>query len=237
MSVQKLDILVFAAHPDDAELGCSGTIAAHIAQGYKVGVVDLTAGELGTRGTPELRAQEAKSASELMQLSHRSCLHLADGFFENDQPSIYAIIQAIRRHQPSIVIANAVYDRHPDHGRGSAIVSRAAFLAGLSKIITDDLPAWRPQQLYHYIQDRYIKPDFIVDITNFWDIKLSAIKAYKSQFYDPSSKEPQTYISSNAFLEFVEARALEFGHAAGFKYGEGFTVEKIPGIKNLFDLQ
>ncbi|MDB5274707.1 MAG: bshB1 [Chitinophagaceae bacterium] len=237
MSVNKVDILVFAAHPDDAELGCSGTIAAHVARGYKVGVVDLTAGELGTRGTPELRAQEAKHASEIMQLSHRSCLHLADGFFEDNQQSMHAIIRAIRTHQPSIVIANATYDRHPDHGRGGTMVSRAAFLSGLSKITTEDLPAWRPQQLYHYIQDRYIKPDFVVDITNFWDIKLAAVKAYKSQFHDPSSKEPQTYISSDTFLKFVEARALEFGHAVGFKYGEGFTVEKIPGIKNLFDLQ
>ncbi|MDF2454424.1 MAG: bshB1 [Cytophagaceae bacterium] len=233
----KLDVLVFAAHPDDAELGCSGTIAAHIAKGYTVGVVDLTAGELGTRGTPELRAEEAKEASALLQLSVRECLHLADGFFEDDQQSIHAIIKAIRRYQPSIVIANAIYDRHPDHGRGSAIVSRASFLSGLTKIETDGLKAWRPQQVYHYIQDRYIKPDFIVDITNFWEVKIASIKAYKSQFFDPTSKEPQTYISSGEFLKFIEARALEFGHSSGFMYGEGFTVEKIPGVSNLFDLK
>jgi bacillithiol biosynthesis deacetylase BshB1 len=233
----KLDILVFAAHPDDAELGCSGTIAAHIANGYKVGVVDLTAGELGTRGTPELRAEEAKEASTVLNLSVRECLHLADGFFEEDQASILAIVKAIRTYQPKIVIANALYDRHPDHGRGRAIVSRASFLSGLAKIETEGLPAWRPQQIYHYIQDRYIKPDFIVDITQYWDVKIASIKAYKSQFYDPTSKEPQTYISSGEFLKFVEARALEFGHSSGFTYGEGFTVEKIPGVNNLFDLK
>ncbi|MBC7485243.1 MAG: bacillithiol biosynthesis deacetylase BshB1, partial [Cytophagaceae bacterium] len=169
----KLDILVFAAHPDDAELGCSGTIAAHIAKGYKVGVVDLTAGELGTRGTPELRALEAVASSSILKLSVRECLHLADGFFENDQQSIHAIIKAIRTYQPSIVIANALYDRHPDHGRGSAIVSRASFLSGLIKIETNDLAPWRPQQVYHYIQDRYIKPDFVVDITAFWEDKIA----------------------------------------------------------------
>jgi bacillithiol biosynthesis deacetylase BshB1 len=233
----KLDILVFAAHPDDAELGCSGTIAAHIAKGYKVGVIDLTAGELGTRGTPELRAIEAKEASSILKLAVRECLHLADGFFEDDKQSIHAIIKAIRTYQPSIVMANAIYDRHPDHGRGSAIVSRASFLSGLAKIEVDGLPAWRPQQIYHYIQDRYIKPDFIVDITDFWQVKIASIKAYKSQFYDPNSKEPQTYISSGEFLKFVEARAMEFGHSSGFTYGEGFTVEKIPGLNNLFDLK
>ena len=233
----KLDVLVFAAHPDDAELGCSGTIAAHIAKGYKVGIVDLTAGELGTKGTPELRAEEAKQSSIILNLSIRECLHLADGFFQEDQQSIYAIIKAIRKYQPSIVIANALYDRHPDHGRGSAIVSRASFLSGLSKIEVEGLPAWRPEQIYHYIQDRYIKPDFIVDITDFWEVKMASIKAYKSQFFNPSNKEPQTYISSREFLKFVEARALEFGHSSGFTYGEGFTVEKIPGVNNLFDLK
>jgi bacillithiol biosynthesis deacetylase BshB1 len=237
MEAKKLDILVFAAHPDDAELGCSGTIAAHVAMGYQVGIVDLTAGELGTRGTPQLRAEEAKHAAELLKLSARANLHLADGFFEDDNQSLHAIIKAIRTYQPSIVIANAIYDRHPDHGRGSNIVSRASFLSGLTKIETEGLAAWRPQQIYHYIQDRYIKPDFIVDISEYWEVKLASVKAYKSQFYDPSSKEPQTYISSDAFLKFVEARALEFGHAAGVKYGEGFTVEKIPGVNNLFDLK
>jgi bacillithiol biosynthesis deacetylase BshB1 len=233
----KLDVLVFAAHPDDAELGCSGTIAAHIAKGYKVGVVDLTAGELGTRGTPELRTEEAKESSSILKLSVRECLHLADGFFEDDQESIYAIIKAIRKYQPTIVIANALYDRHPDHGRGSAIVSRASFLSGLAKIEVEGLAAWRPQHIYHYIQDRYIKPDFIVNITDFWEVKIASIKAYKSQFYNPTNKEPQTYISSGEFLKFVEARALEFGHSSGVTYGEGFTVEKIPGINNLFDLK
>ncbi len=232
----KLDVLVFAAHPDDAELACSGTIASHVAQGYKVGIIDLTAGELGTRGSAELRMQEAAVSSQLLKLTARECLHLADGFFEEDKNSLEQIIKVIRKYQPTIVMANARYDRHPDHGRGGDLVSRACFLSGLRKIKTGEQEVWRPQYVYRYIQDRYIKPDFIVDISNYWDIKIASIKAFGSQFYDPQNTEPETYISSNNFIQFIEARALEFGHAGGFKYGEGFTVEKTIGIKNLFDL-
>lgn len=232
----KLDILVFAAHPDDAELACSGTIALQIAKGYKVGIVDLTAGELGTRGSAKLRMKEAAHSAEILKLSARECLDLADGFFEQNDATLSKLIQAIRKYQPTIIIANALYDRHPDHGRGGDIVSRACFLSGLSKIKTSQQEAWRPQLVYRYIQDRYIKPDFIVDISDYWDVKTASIKAFGSQFFDPNSKEPETYISSNNFMQFVEARALEFGHAAGFKYGEGFTIEKTIGVKDLFEL-
>jgi N-acetylglucosamine malate deacetylase 1 len=231
----KLDILVLAAHPDDAELACSGTIMAHVAMGKKVGIVDLTRGELGTRGTPETRAQEAADAAEILELEIRDNLCLADGFFQNNEKTLMEIVKAIRKYQPEIVLANAVYDRHPDHTMGGAVATRACFLAGLRKIETGQ-EAWRPKNVYHYIQDRMITPDFIFDITPYWEQKIESIKAYKTQFFDPSSKEPVTYISTSDFLKFVEARALEFGHAIGVKYGEGFTKEKQLGVTNLFDL-
>ncbi len=231
----KLDILVLAAHPDDAELACAGTIMAHIAMGRKVGIVDLTRGELGTRGTAETRAQEAAEAARIMELDVRDNLCLADGFFQNNEKSILEIIKAIRKYQPEIVLANAVLDRHPDHTMAGAVATRACFLAGLKKIDTDQEP-WRPKNVYHYIQDRLLQPDFIMDITPFWERKEEAIKAYKTQFYNPNSKEPITYISTPEFMQYVEARALEFGHAIGVKYGEGFTKEKQLGISDLFDL-
>jgi bacillithiol biosynthesis deacetylase BshB1 len=231
----KLDILVLAAHPDDAELACSGTIMAHIAMGKKVGIADLTRGELGTRGTPEIRAQEAADAAEIMELDVRDNLCLPDGFFQNNEKNLMEIIKVIRRYQPEIILANAVLDRHPDHTMGGAIATRACFLSGLKKIDTGQ-EAWRPKNVYHYIQDRLLQPDFVMDITPFWDRKMEAIKAYKTQFYDPSSKEPVTYISTPEFMRYIEARALEYGHAIGVKYGEGFTKEKQIGISNLFDL-
>ncbi len=231
----KLDILVLAAHPDDAELACSGTIMAHVAMGKKVGVVDLTRGELGTRGTIETRAQEAAIGAKIMGLEIRDNLCLADGFFQNDEKSLMEIIKAVRRYQPEIVLANAVYDRHPDHTMGGAVASRACFLAGLRKIDTGQ-EAWRPKNVYHYIQDRILQPDFVVDITPYWERKMESIKAYKTQFFDPNSKEPVTHISTPEFMKFVEARALEFGHSIGVKYGEGFTKEKQLGVTNLFDL-
>jgi len=231
----KLDILVFAAHPDDAELACSGTILAHIAKGKKVGIVDLTRGELGTRGTPETRAEEAAAAADLLGVEVRDNLCLPDGFLQNDQSTLLELIKAIRTYQPELVLANAIHDRHPDHGIGGALATRACFLAGLRKIDTHQEP-WRPKNVYHYIQDRMITPDFVVDITPYWEEKVASIKAYRSQFYDPSSSEPLTYISTPEFMKFIEARAMEFGHSIGVNYGEGFTKEKQLGISDLFDL-
>jgi bacillithiol biosynthesis deacetylase BshB1 len=232
----KLDILVLASHPDDAELACSGTIMAHIAMGKKVGIVDLTRGELGTRGTPEIRAQEAAEGARIMGLDIRDNLCLADGFFQNDEKSLLEIIKVIRKYQPEIVLANSV-DRHPDHTMGGAVATRACFLAGLRKIETGQ-EAWRPLNIYHYIQDRMLPPDFVFDITPYWEKKKEAIRAYKTQFFNPAgnSKEPVTYISTPEFMQYVEARALEFGHAIGVKYGEGFTKEKQIGVSDLFDL-
>ncbi|ARS34828.1 bacillithiol biosynthesis deacetylase BshB1 [Pontibacter actiniarum] len=237
----KLDILAFASHPDDIELGCAGTLIAHVAAGKKVGIVDLTAGELGTRGTPEGRIQEAKDAAEVMGLSARENLGMADGFFQNDREHQLMVIEKIRKYKPEIVIMNAVYDRHPDHGRGSELVSESCFKSGLKMIKTkeedgSEQEAWRPKVVYHYIQDRLITPDLVVDVTPYWEKKMEAIRAFKSQFYNPDDASPNTYISSPEFLRFVEARALELGHAIGTTYGEGFTKERYIGVKNLFDL-
>lgn len=236
----KLDILVLAAHPDDAELGCGGTIARHISMGKKVGIIDLTLGELGTRGNPEIRLQEAAEAAAVLQLSVRDNLHLADGFFQNTKSDQLKIVEAVRKYRPDIVLANAISDRHPDHGRAAQLIYDACFLSGLAKIETSvngtDQKAWRPKNIYHFIQSVAIKPDFVVDISGFWDIKIKSVLAHKSQFYNPGSMEPNTYISSPEFLKMVEARAIEYGHAIGVKHGEGFTVRKLPGITNLFDL-
>ncbi len=241
--IQKVDILVFAAHPDDAELACSGTILKQIELGRTVAIVDLTAGELGTRGTPEIRAQESADATKLLGLTARYNAGFADGFFESDKEHCVKLASYIRYFQPEIVLCNAIDDRHPDHGKGSELASRACFLAGLRKIETtwegNTQTAWRPKNVYHYIQDRYIQPDFIVDISGQWAGKLACIKAFKSQFYTDetaANAEPQTYISGKGFLEFIEARAKEFGHAIGVTYGEGFTKEKQVGVRDLFDL-
>jgi bacillithiol biosynthesis deacetylase BshB1 len=237
----KLDILVISAHPDDAELGCSGTLASHIARGHKVGIVDLTRGELGTRGSAEIRASEASEAANLLGVSVRENLGLRDGFFQNTEADQLKVVQAIRKYQPKIVLTNAVKDRHPDHARGARLVYDACFLSGLIKIETTDaegteqLP-WRPGVVYHFIQSQYIEPDFIVDISDYWETKIKCIKTFKTQFFDPDSKEPQTYISTENFLRMIESRAIEYGHAIGVKYGEGFTVSRSPGVKSLFDL-
>ncbi len=237
----KLDILVLAAHPDDAELGCGGTIAKHVKMGHKVGVVDFTRGELGTRGTITTRASEAAESSKILGLSIRENLGLADGFFKNDKEHQMAVIHAIRRYQPEIVLGNAIYDRHSDHGKGASLAYDSCFLSGLTKIETKDengkkQEAWRPKAVYHYIQSLFIEPDFVVDISEHWGTKINSVKAYKTQFFDPKSSEPQTYISSPEFLRMVESRAIELGHAIGVKYGEGFTVRRYPGVKSLFDL-
>jgi N-acetylglucosamine malate deacetylase 1 len=237
----KLDILVLAAHPDDTELGCGGTVAKHVALGHKVGIVDFTRGELGTRGTVETRDQEASDSADILGVSVRMNLGLKDGFFQNSREDQLAVIHAIRKYQPDIVLANAVYDRHPDHGKGADLAYHSCFLSGLIKIETKDengqpQSAWRPSALYHYIQSEFIKPDFVIDITQYWDIKMKAVHAFKTQFHNPNSKEPETYISSPAFLRMLEARATELGHSIGVKYGEGFTVRKTIGVQNLKDI-
>lgn len=236
----KLDILVLASHPDDAELGCGGTIARHVAAGKKAGIVDLTRGELGTRGTPQTRDEEAKTSATILGLAVRENLNFRDGFFSNDEAHQLKVIQAIRKYQPEIVLANAIYDRHPDHGKGSDLAFDSCFYSGLSKIETNDngrvQPAWRPKALYHYIQSQLIKPDFIVDISAHWQKKMESVKAYKSQFYDPASKEPETFISSEGFMKLLEARGVELGHSIGVQYGEGFTVRRTVGVHSLTDL-
>ncbi len=237
----KLDILAFAAHPDDTELGCAGTLALHISKGYKVGVIDLTRGELGTRGSAEIRDKEAEVSAKLLGLTVRDNLKFADGFFTNDKSHQMAIISSIRKYQPRMVLANAPSDRHPDHGRAAELVKDACFLSGLAKIKVkdgnDELPAWRPEVVYHYIQSNYLTPDFIVDVSDHWQTKVDAIKCFASQFYDPNSNEPDTFISSPDFMEFIVSRAKELGHSIGVKYGEGFIKTKNIGVSNLFDLK
>jgi bacillithiol biosynthesis deacetylase BshB1 len=237
----KLDILVLAAHPDDAELGAGGTIVKHIAAGKKVGIIDFTRGELGTRGTPETRKQEAAAAAKIMGISVRENLGLRDGFFQSDRESQLSVIQSIRKYQPGIVLANAITDRHIDHGKGAFLAYDACFLSGLAKIETVDEKGikqapWRPAAMYHYIQSQFITPDFVVDVSDHWETKMQAIKAYKTQFFDPQSDEPETYISKPGFLKMLEARGTEYGHAIGATFGEGFTVRRYIGVKNLFDL-
>jgi bacillithiol biosynthesis deacetylase BshB1 len=237
----KLDILVLASHPDDAEISCSGTIARHVAMGHKVGIVDLTKGELGTRGTPEIRAKEAAASAEILGVTVRDNLGLKDGFFQNDPTHQLAVVRAVRKYQPSIVLANAIYDRHIDHGKGASLAYDACFLSGLVRIETLDengkkQQPWRPSVVYHYIQSLYIEPDFIVDVSDYWETKMKSIRAFRSQFYDPQSNEANTYISSPDFIKMLEARAIDWGHAIGTKYGEGFTTRRYPGVKSLFDL-
>lgn len=236
----KLDILVMAAHPDDAELAVSGTIAAAIAQGKKVGIVDFTRGELGTRGTPEIRLAESAEASQILGIHARVNLELADGFFQNNQESQLKLIEVIRAFQPEIVLANALEDRHPDHGKGAQLAIDACFLSGLRKIETtregEKQSEWRPKQLFHYIQDRYLTPDFVIDISKHWATKEASIRAFRSQFFDPNSTEPASYISSPEFLNFIEARAREMGHKIGVQYGEGFQTQKTIAIQDLTSL-
>jgi len=226
----KLDILCFAAHPDDVELGCSGTILHHKKLGKKIGVIDLTQGELGTRGSAELRMIESENASKIMQLDARENLKMADGFFENNQENKIKIIECIRKYQPEIIIANAISDRHIDHGRASALVHDAAFLSGLKKIETFQngkiQEAWRPKNILHYIQDYLIKPDLLVDITDYMDTKIEIIKCFSSQFYDKKTNEKETPISVDYFFDYVKGRAMDFGRFSGVKYAEGFNVSK-----------
>lgn len=236
----KLDILAIAVHPDDVELGCAGTLMIHAQQGMKVGVVDLTRGELGTRGTPELREQEAQAAAKIMGLEVRENLGLADGFFRNDTMEQMAIIAAIRKYRPEIVLANAMDDRHPDHGRAGKLIEDSCFLAGLRKVETlaDGQPqeAWRPKQVFHFLQDRYHEPDFVVDITAVMERKLEAIRSFSSQFLAPKDHEPQTYISGSGFFDSVIYRAKMLGKMVGVEYAEGYTSAKMIGIRSFADV-
>ena len=236
----KIDILAIGIHPDDVELSCSGTIAKHIAFGKKVGILDLTQGELGTRGNAELRSKEANEAAIILGVSFRTQLNLKDCFFENNEENQKKIIEIIRKHQPEIILCNAISDRHPDHGRASKLVSDASFYSGLIKIETHSdnkiQQAWRPKAVYHYLQDQFIHPDFVIDISDFIDIKHKAIMAYSSQFYNPSSNEPETPISSKHFIETINSKMSILGRDIGVKFAEGFTVNRYPGINSLFDL-
>ncbi|AII53926.1 bacillithiol biosynthesis deacetylase BshB1 [Hymenobacter sp. APR13] len=237
----KLDILAFGAHPDDVEMSAAGTLLAAAAAGKKIGIVDFTRGELGTRGTPVTRAQEAEAASRILGLHARENLGLADGFFRNDREHQLPLIAALRRYQPDVVLCNAITDRHPDHGRGAQLASDACFLSGLRMIETlgeDGQPQlpWRPRVVYHYIQDRQLPSDFVVDITPHWAKKWESIQAYQTQFFNPNLDQPQTYLSSQEFGKFMEARAREFGHLIGVEFGEGFTRQRPVGVREISDL-
>ncbi|MCM4168295.1 N-acetyl-alpha-D-glucosaminyl L-malate deacetylase 1 [Arenibacter antarcticus] len=236
----KLDILVFGAHPDDAELGAGATIAKEVANGKKVGIVDLTRGELGTRGSAEIRDREAVASAKILGVSVRENLGFADGFFVNDKEHQLKVVEMIRKYRPDTVLCNAIEDRHIDHAKGSKLVSDACFLSGLMKIETklegEGQDAWRPKVVYHYIQWKDLKPDFIVDVSNFMEVKTRAIMAYSSQFYDAKSKEPETPISSKNFTDSVLYRAQDLGRLVGVEYGEGFTTERYIAVKDLGSL-
>lgn len=239
----KLDILAVAVHPDDVELGCGGTLLMEKRHGKKTGVVDLTRGELGTRGTPELRAEEAARAAEIMELDVRENLGMADGFFRNDEEHQRLLIRAIRKYRPEIVLANALDDRHPDHGRAGHLIKDACFLSGLRKVQTfddagDPQEHWRPKYVFHFIQDRYANPSFVYDVTPVFEEKLAAIRAYSSQFHVASyaANEPQTYISTPEFLNAIIGRHQMFGKMIGVPYAEGFITEKMTGIRDFDSL-
>ena len=232
----KVDILAIGAHPDDVELGCGGTLAKLLADGKSVAIVDLTQGELGTRGTNLTRAEEAAESCKILGISHRENLKMKDGFLNNSEEYQIEIVKMIRKYQPEIILANAIDDRHPDHAKAAKLVSDACFLSGLVKIETslngEDQKAWRPKQVYHYIQWKNITPDFVVDISDFMDKKIEACLAYKTQFYDPNSSEPMTPIATKDFLESLTYRAQDLGRLSGVTYAEGFTTEKLMALKN-----
>ena len=234
----KVDILAFGSHPDDVELGCGGSILSAISQGLKVGIIDLTKGELGTRGTPEIRKKESEKASEILGVSFRKNLDFKDGFFINDKEHQLKVVEILREHKPSVIFCNAVKDRHIDHPKGSKLVSDSCFLSGLSKIKTNyknsknQLP-WTPKQICHYIQWFDLKPDILIDISEFQEKKMKAIMAYKSQFYNPKSKEPNTPISSKSFIDSIKQRDQNFGRISGVDAAEGFTLERPPVIKDI----
>ena len=236
----KLDVLVFAAHPDDAELSCGGTILSLVASGKKVGIVDLTEGEMGTRGTVSIRYKEAVAAGRILGISLRENLAFADVFFNNDRAHQIKVIEVIRKYKPEMILCNAIKDRHPDHAKASQLVVQANFMAGLKKIETtiEKKPqeAWRAGLVYHYIQTDWIQPDIVVDVSDFWDEKMEAIRAFKSQFFDPKGDESNTLISSPEFMDMLDARGIELGVSIRVKYGEGFTVDRNMGVSDLFSL-
>lgn len=239
----KLDILAIGAHPDDVELGCGATIAKEIANGKKVGIIDLTRGELGTRGTAETRDEESNNAAKILGVTTRINMEFADGFFTNDKQHQLELIKMIRKHQPDIVLCNAIDDRHIDHGKGSKLVSDACFLSGLLKIDTKcpDVDGWqepwRPKHVYHYIQWKNIEPEFVMDVSGFMDKKMDAVMAYKTQFFNPDSNEPETPISSSNFTESIVYRARDLGRLIGVEHGEGFTVERYVAVDSLYNLK
>lgn len=239
----KLDILAIGAHPDDVELGCGATLAKEISNGKKVGILDLTRGELGTRGTAETRDIESEDAAKILGVALRTNMDFADGFFVNNEKHQLELIKMIRKYRPEIVICNAVEDRHIDHAKGSKLVSDSCFLSGLLKIDTKHEDSdewqepWRPKQVYHYIQWKNLEPDIVVDITDFIDLKMKSVLAYKTQFYDPKSDAPETPISSKNFTDSIIYRARDLGRLVGVEYGEGFTVERYPVVDSLFDLK
>ncbi len=240
MNQHKIKILAFGAHPDDVELGCGGTLIKHATLGHSFGIIDLTRGELGTRGAPQIRLLEATKAANIMGAAFRENLNFRDGFFINDEPHQLAVIKMIRKYQPDIVLANAFNDRHPDHQRAALLLRDACFLSGLVKIETDIdgqiQEAWRPKSLYHYIQDLDLTPDFVIDISDFVEKKMQAILSFDSQFYNPNSTEPSTYISGSNFLNIFKSRMQLLGKNIGVPYAEGFTSNKIIGVENLANL-
>jgi bacillithiol biosynthesis deacetylase BshB1 len=237
----KLDVLAIGSHPDDVELGCSGTLINEVKKGKKVGIVDLTQGELGTRGTVQTRYDEAANAAKIMGITVRENLKMRDGFFKNDEEHQMQLVRILRKYKPEIVIGNILEDRHPDHGRGGWLTYDACFFSGLRQVKTtgddgQEQEKWRPKLLLHYIQDRFYEPDIITDVTEVWEQRMAAIRAYKTQFYDPNSDEPQSYLSSPEFIEALTARARLLGKRIGVKYGEGFLSKKSIGIKDLDSL-
>jgi bacillithiol biosynthesis deacetylase BshB1 len=236
----KLDILAIAAHPDDIELCCAGTLLRHMAMGRKVGIIDLTSGELGTRGSGPLRLEEAQASAKVLGIDVRENLMLPDGFFENNRESQLKVARIIRKYQPEIVITNAVHDRHPDHAKGAKLVTDACFFAGLPKVETEldgvQQSVWRPKQIYHIIQDYRLTPDFCVDVTPYMEKRMEAIKCFSSQFYDPNSDEPESPLTGQDFFDLIYGIARSYGRMIGCEFGEGFTVQRQIGIRNLFDV-
>lgn len=235
-----VDLLCITAHPDDVEIGCAGTVLHHIALGHPVGLVELTAGELGTRGTPAIRREEAEAARQVLGARFRYQLGLPDGFFRADEESLRAVVTSVRRHRPRVVITNAVRDRHPDHGRAAALVAEACFLSGLRRIVTTDegkeQEAFRPVTVLHMVQDRWIDPQIVIDITPHWPAKLEALQCFRSQFHDPASTEPVSPISVPEFLPTLQGRAHDMGRLIGVPYGEGFTLTRPPGVRDVLEL-